>query len=263
MVGGDENSAKDMGLFIAACDRIRHATGATMMVVHHTGKNGDYRGSSALKGAVDTMIELKNDDGLITVSCAKSKDTPHFPTRYLRMVPVGESCVLMPASLVSISKSNRLTDGQRKMLEFLALDIFSEAGARSRDIEQANIMQRSSVYNVLSTLKRLGYITQGAKGDPYHVTPDGRAALEREIEVSSRTDIPHPKAQVQQSNSSPTTVQQTSSPVVQSVSHPLRGETETGRETLLDNRDSGSRYHSPDEQQSIEAAQRRTWPGEV
>ena len=40
MVGGDENSAKDMGLFIAHADALRKETGATVLIIHHTGKNG-------------------------------------------------------------------------------------------------------------------------------------------------------------------------------------------------------------------------------
>ncbi|HSH81237.1 MAG TPA: AAA family ATPase, partial [Herpetosiphonaceae bacterium] len=259
MVGGDENSAKDMGLFIDACDRVRIATGATVLTVHHTGKGGDYRGSSAFKGAMDTMIELKNDDGLITVSCAKAKDTTHFASRYLRMVQVGESCVLVPAGQVSLTKSNRLSAGQRTMLEFLALSIFEGTGARSRDIEQRNLMQRSSVYNVLSSLKTLGYISQGAKGDPYFITDDGRAALQREIDAGSLNGLPRPNDQVQQSNGSPTSVQQTLSPVVQEVSHPLRGETWTGLETELDLDIPRRRTPTPDEQQSIDAARPRRW----
>jgi RecA-family ATPase len=35
---GDENSTQDMGLFITACDRIRIATGCTVVIVHHRGK---------------------------------------------------------------------------------------------------------------------------------------------------------------------------------------------------------------------------------
>ena len=49
LIGGDENSAKDIGLLIDACDQLRRATGAAVQLVHHTGKKGaGYRGSSAL-----------------------------------------------------------------------------------------------------------------------------------------------------------------------------------------------------------------------
>ncbi len=52
LVGGEENSARDVGLFIHGVERIRHATGAAVLVVHHAGKDGKTRGSTGLPGAV-------------------------------------------------------------------------------------------------------------------------------------------------------------------------------------------------------------------
>ncbi len=39
MVGGDENSARDMSKYIAGLDRLRTETGATLLVVHHVTKS--------------------------------------------------------------------------------------------------------------------------------------------------------------------------------------------------------------------------------
>ena len=59
-LGGDENSAKDMGLFIAGADAIRAATGATVLVIHHPGLKKDHeRGSTALRGAADTVMAIE------------------------------------------------------------------------------------------------------------------------------------------------------------------------------------------------------------
>jgi RecA-family ATPase len=53
MAGGDENSARDVGLVIAATDACRAACPSlAVLIVHHTTKDGDtYRGNSALEGA--------------------------------------------------------------------------------------------------------------------------------------------------------------------------------------------------------------------
>jgi RecA-family ATPase len=40
MPGGDENSARDMGVMIAGADTIRRASGACVLLIHHTGKDG-------------------------------------------------------------------------------------------------------------------------------------------------------------------------------------------------------------------------------
>jgi hypothetical protein len=80
MVGGDENSAEDMGLLIAAAERIRQATGATVILVHHVNKQGGARGSTALLGAVHTILECsreKNSPHLL-VQCGKQKDADNF-----------------------------------------------------------------------------------------------------------------------------------------------------------------------------------------
>lgn len=58
--GGDENSGRDMGQLLRNLDRLREATGATVLVIHHTGKDASKgsRGHSSLLGAVDTEIEI-------------------------------------------------------------------------------------------------------------------------------------------------------------------------------------------------------------
>ncbi|MBB3980115.1 hypothetical protein GGQ64_005362 [Rhizobium azooxidifex] len=66
--GGDENSAQDMGAFIRNIDLIREETGATTMVIHHTGKdeNRGARGHSSLFGAADTEILVRKDGEIET-----------------------------------------------------------------------------------------------------------------------------------------------------------------------------------------------------
>jgi hypothetical protein len=76
MGSGDENSTQDMGVFIASCDRIRVATGATILIVHHCGKSqqSGARGSSALLGAVDTAIEVVGREAGRVAKIVKQKD---------------------------------------------------------------------------------------------------------------------------------------------------------------------------------------------
>ena len=74
---GDENSAQEMGAFIRACSALSAATDAAVMGVHHSSKTRErgLRGSSALLGAVDTVIGVDKDDaGIIDVKIEKQKD---------------------------------------------------------------------------------------------------------------------------------------------------------------------------------------------
>ncbi|APD91576.1 hypothetical protein BM524_18225 [Alteromonas mediterranea] len=84
--GSDENSTKDMNDFIAGCDNVKTKTKATILVVHHSGKNEDKggRGSSALRAACDFEYKVKRPkDGStkLILSCEKMKDDEPINTR--------------------------------------------------------------------------------------------------------------------------------------------------------------------------------------
>jgi hypothetical protein len=186
MTGGDENSTGDMQRLITHCRQIQTVTGATVLLVHHTGKNGaSERGSSALRGGADLMIEVSNDDDLITLSCSKSKETEGFDDRHLARLTIdtrpGEtSCVWLPTDKVAHSKTNRLTRQQREVLETLNSPLFAEVGARFSQLADAlPDISRSGLYKILNRLMdtRVGYITQGKKGEPFTITEAGRTAL--------------------------------------------------------------------------------------
>jgi hypothetical protein len=63
--GGEESSASDTAAFMARCRKLA-ATGAAVVLLHHTGKSptsSDYRGSSDIAGAVDTAYALEATEG--------------------------------------------------------------------------------------------------------------------------------------------------------------------------------------------------------
>lgn len=76
--GNDENDARDMGAFIEGCDVIKQKTGATVLVVHHSGKDEakGARGSSSFRAALDTEFNVKREgDGkAFILTCTKMKD---------------------------------------------------------------------------------------------------------------------------------------------------------------------------------------------
>lgn len=75
---GDENSAAEMGAFVRSCDRIREITGATVLVIHHSGKDADKgaRGSSSLRAACDFEYKVVSSGKKVTkLVCTKAKDS--------------------------------------------------------------------------------------------------------------------------------------------------------------------------------------------
>ncbi|EPO4284806.1 AAA family ATPase [Pseudomonas aeruginosa] len=102
--GADENSAKDMGRYIASMKLLRNATGATVVVVHHSGKDlsKGMRGSTALLGAMDTTVEVEraSDGHSIKVTVKKQKDAERESPMRFNMEKVDKSLVLRPSVMV-------------------------------------------------------------------------------------------------------------------------------------------------------------------
>lgn len=103
--GADENSARDMGKVIQACDFLVKSLNCCVLLVHHSkkGMSGGERGSSALRGACDVMLEIKNHhkEGIrelvLSGAEAKIKDGAESESVYFRLEVEGESCIVVPA----------------------------------------------------------------------------------------------------------------------------------------------------------------------
>jgi len=95
-VGVDENDATEMGEIVASLDEIRMATGACAMLVHHRGLRGDQgRGSSAIRGALDTELDVSRQGTTVTVKSTKQKDGADPEPLRFTMTTLGASVVLV------------------------------------------------------------------------------------------------------------------------------------------------------------------------
>ena len=74
--GANENSGEDMGKALAECRRIHRASGAMVLLVHHSGKDASKgaRGWSGLRAAADVELEVLRSDEVRSVSVTKLKD---------------------------------------------------------------------------------------------------------------------------------------------------------------------------------------------
>jgi hypothetical protein len=72
--GANENAPEDMTAYVGSLDRLRQTFTATIVVVHHSGKDREkgMRGHSALLAAVDTGIEVADR----TITFAIQRDQP-------------------------------------------------------------------------------------------------------------------------------------------------------------------------------------------
>ena len=65
--GGDENDGVDMGLLLKGCRRLMAETGATVVLIHHQGKNPKRgaRGHTSLFAATDIVFQVKKDGKVV------------------------------------------------------------------------------------------------------------------------------------------------------------------------------------------------------
>jgi hypothetical protein len=176
LVNGDENSARDAGMAVLHCAQFQRWLNAAIVLVHHTnaGETRE-RGSTALRGAADVMIEMSTQDSNIVVTSSKMKDNPAFPTEHYFFYPVDSSGVLLPAALMD--KSSGLGPTAVKILETLAMSIFREHGASCLQLHKIIKVSETMIYRCLSDLKNNDFLLQLSKGEPYRITDDGLIAL--------------------------------------------------------------------------------------
>lgn len=90
MAGGDESSTQDMGMVVAAADRIRAEIGCAVVFIHHAGKDPTKgaRGSSALRAACDTELLVDGQSGPRTVTVTKQRDLGYGEPMAFELKPV-------------------------------------------------------------------------------------------------------------------------------------------------------------------------------
>jgi len=100
-VGGDENSSAAMGTLLEGASKIGDELDATVLLVHHTRKDGaTERGSIALRGGVDAMMSVERELGKqrFKFSSIKMKNAADFHPLWFELVPTAESCIIEAAA---------------------------------------------------------------------------------------------------------------------------------------------------------------------
>ena len=117
--GMEENSASDMGVGVEVFNRVQRTTGAAVLLVHHTARGASHgRGSSALRGAIDSELLVtevmadgrpfavdrdnravdSNGDVLpgrpLTVKTVKQKNAPDTEHEYLCLTTYEDSVLV-------------------------------------------------------------------------------------------------------------------------------------------------------------------------
>jgi hypothetical protein len=110
-IGLNENSAAEMGMWLRGIKAVRDATGSTVMVIHHTGKSGDFRGSTAIHGSPDSQIEVTSRTdayGLPVpqIRSVKQRFGPPYETIYGLAAKVDLGDIEMPVFIANDESAN-------------------------------------------------------------------------------------------------------------------------------------------------------------
>lgn len=179
MKGGDENSAQDMGAMNDAVSALIEATGACVMLLHHSGKNkaGGARGSSALLGAIDTEFEIDQRQ----ILSRKQRDVELADPLGFKLVPVTvgidedgdallscvvEACAPITERLAGLTENCRL--GLDVLIELApdneAIDTDLWRGKCREWLPRQESAARKSFYRLRDTLLKRGLVEKTEDG---------------------------------------------------------------------------------------------------
>jgi predicted transcriptional regulator len=178
--GADENSAKDMGIVLNLCKLATKLLGCAVILVHHSNKAGTgERGSSAMRGAMDVMIECRAVAGKFALSCEKLKDGEKWKEQTFDLVAKGESVRVWWDE----PGDGETTDGRKSETAGEILALLGEADGRkltTKQISEALDIKPQTANKVLARLEKEKQVErhQTERGTwCFSITPDGKDAL--------------------------------------------------------------------------------------
>ena len=181
--GADENNARDMGRAVAALDALKTAFEASVLVLHHTTKNGaSERGSSALRGAADVMVQCSKLEAVegtaVSLECKKMKDDEPFKDIMASMVRVdlggARSSLVVSHEIENIGISNAIGSQQ---IQGLLEGKFAVDGATNKELfvafEASGFGSKSSFDRGLRAAKKAGLLRIDGNGRGMRYFPIG------------------------------------------------------------------------------------------
>jgi KaiC/GvpD/RAD55 family RecA-like ATPase len=162
-MSGDENSKQDTQPVFNNLKKLANRTDCAIIIIHHAGKNGGYRGSSAIEGAVDLMIKATlNKQGVLEFVTEKTRDI-EFLSWSAEMVWVGiEKFFLKKIKGPSKDKSGKQIDKEEKIetCDQYILDYLTQKGNSKKKeiIDSTKEYAADTIRKVITDLKNSGKI---------------------------------------------------------------------------------------------------------
>ena len=142
-----------------------------MLLIHHTIHDGGReRGSSSLRGGLDTLISLQLSRGRLRLTCGKQKDGSPFDPVSIRLVPMVGSCVVEVVRGEPEKPGSAIAGNELSIL--ISLNSLSLGGARVSipALLKSSGVAESSFYRSLNKLHVTGYVVWSGRGKRSDVT---------------------------------------------------------------------------------------------
>jgi len=118
MPGSDQNSVDDTSKLFSIISEVRnHGVTATIVFIHHTGKDGKTRGSSNIEAEVDVVLKVrKNDDGTSVMYVHMARSIDDDTTYLFRLqsfdLDVTDQGIMQKAPVVIMEKQQQSAHGE-------------------------------------------------------------------------------------------------------------------------------------------------------
>ena len=178
MLGKDENAVKDVQPIFSELRRIAEDTQAAIIVIHHSNKNGGYRGSTSIKGALDAMVSVESQKESDAITFKSEKNRDEKESAFTANSNFMTGMFWLSPSTATASKS--FGSGQRYVLRYLLSSGASEITTISGNADSCSPeTARRSVYNLADAgyLQRVDGGGSGVKAI-YDLTDKGKEAAE-------------------------------------------------------------------------------------
>lgn len=177
MLGGDENAVKDTQKVFHALRQVAEATGAAILLIHHANKVNGYRGSTAIAGAIDLLLQVESKQGtaLVNFETTKARDTE--PAKFAAECHWQPGQFWLTETQAAAGNGFIYTKAQRAITQHLLAHPTENTFAA---IEQALRYAAGTVRSAVADLMREGVLRRIDGGKPgvpgiYEVDPLGLA----------------------------------------------------------------------------------------
>jgi hypothetical protein len=191
MQGADENSVKETQPIFMGLRKIAENTECAIVIIHHPNKDGSYRGSSAILGALDGLIKVssKKESPNIDFKAEKSRDGE--PANFSAVAHFEEKKFFLTSSLTAAPKPEvikpEFTTAQKYVLKYLR----NKGASLVTDItSNADACTENSAKQALYSFIAMSLVSRVDKGGPGTKATYGLTEKENTLMIDNSTRVP-------------------------------------------------------------------------